>query len=369
MRIVIALLLCAVVNPSTAFARKWTDSTGKHSREGDFVELKDGHVWLMQANGENCTIAFEKLSKPDQDYVRKQTDKAKPDTPNGDANADDTVEAKFKKYECRRLTFDEAAALPSGRTFANSAVLQSISGKETHEKIKEFSLIAAGLHLTKAEDRISVIKAGVRIFGEDRLRKVGVIIYDGDGFAQYLWPTETAGGTKQAELFTDTKPDTSADEPSPTDPQKKCEAIMLFLCDNEDAWSMEQLVTYESETDQQGKTVSRGVEVEVEKKLSRIFSSSSSALQKLQKMAAITSLHAVISCDAEHQKPIKDVVDEYGPADKVEDAVIYVAPRGSQLTGKWYYYGAIRIGVTDESRVITIRIDGPAWQKSSTKGD
>jgi len=51
--------------------RKWTDSTGLHELQAKFVSLEQGQVTLQRENGAKVTIALEKLSKADQEYVAK----------------------------------------------------------------------------------------------------------------------------------------------------------------------------------------------------------------------------------------------------------------------------------------------------------
>lgn len=57
---------------SIAFARKWTDSTGKYSVEAEFVDFMDGKVQLKKENGDPVFIVIERLSLADQAYVKSQ---------------------------------------------------------------------------------------------------------------------------------------------------------------------------------------------------------------------------------------------------------------------------------------------------------
>jgi len=61
-----AILLLA---GSVAFAREWTDSTGKFKQEGDLVDF-DGHlVVLKKGSGQLVALAVDKLSKKDQEFL------------------------------------------------------------------------------------------------------------------------------------------------------------------------------------------------------------------------------------------------------------------------------------------------------------
>jgi hypothetical protein len=50
-------------------ARTWTDATGKHTTEAEFVEAKGGKVTLRKKDGSVVTIALERLSRGDRKYV------------------------------------------------------------------------------------------------------------------------------------------------------------------------------------------------------------------------------------------------------------------------------------------------------------
>ena len=52
--------------------RVWTDSTGKHTVEAEFVELKDGRVRLKKEDGKIITIPIDKLSEVDQNVLRSK---------------------------------------------------------------------------------------------------------------------------------------------------------------------------------------------------------------------------------------------------------------------------------------------------------
>jgi len=64
----LALLVIASVE---AQARKWTDSTGKYSIDGEFVGLTDGQVDLRRDDGKVVRVSLEKLSQVDQEHVRQ----------------------------------------------------------------------------------------------------------------------------------------------------------------------------------------------------------------------------------------------------------------------------------------------------------
>lgn len=66
--LIVAVLVLAACTPP-AFARKWTDSTGKHTIEAEFVEYKSGKAWLKKENGQIIGVTLERLSRADRDFV------------------------------------------------------------------------------------------------------------------------------------------------------------------------------------------------------------------------------------------------------------------------------------------------------------
>jgi hypothetical protein len=59
--------------------RTWTDSTGKHKTEAQFIDLKDGNVRLkMRVSGAVIAVPLEKLSNADQAFVKSRLNEAPP---------------------------------------------------------------------------------------------------------------------------------------------------------------------------------------------------------------------------------------------------------------------------------------------------
>ncbi len=66
----VATVLVAVVSVD---ARNWTDNTGQHKTEAEFVAFEDGMVQLRKADGTTISLPIGRLSKADQDFVRSQS--------------------------------------------------------------------------------------------------------------------------------------------------------------------------------------------------------------------------------------------------------------------------------------------------------
>ncbi|MGO8747597.1 MAG: NPCBM/NEW2 domain-containing protein [Thermoguttaceae bacterium] len=72
MKTSIAGVLVLSVCVSMALARTWTDSTGKHTVEAEFISLKDRMVQLRKPDGSVVTVRIEKLSYADQVFLKTQ---------------------------------------------------------------------------------------------------------------------------------------------------------------------------------------------------------------------------------------------------------------------------------------------------------
>lgn len=62
--------LVLVVWASPALGRQWKDRSGSFSIEADFVQFKDGKVYLEKTDGSVINVPFERLSYADYDYLR-----------------------------------------------------------------------------------------------------------------------------------------------------------------------------------------------------------------------------------------------------------------------------------------------------------
>ena len=61
--------------------RNWTDQTGTKSSKARLVEFKQGKVWLKKPDGKLFSLPLNKLSKADQQYVKKTLPKSFPQKP------------------------------------------------------------------------------------------------------------------------------------------------------------------------------------------------------------------------------------------------------------------------------------------------
>lgn len=147
MRTQIAAVLILAVSTSMAFARKWTDSTGKYTVEAEFVELKDGKVRLRKGDDSVVTLPIERLSEADQEYVRtlehEKTAVRRPGTSTGagTSSADTTTVETKKSGNTPRGPTDSADQGVSKA--AQSAVLK-IWAEADVKRIKALSDFGAG---------------------------------------------------------------------------------------------------------------------------------------------------------------------------------------------------------------------------------
>lgn len=61
--------------------RMWTDSTGKFTREGQFVRLEGGEVFLRLTNGKEISIKASRLCDADRKYIESLAAKKEPASP------------------------------------------------------------------------------------------------------------------------------------------------------------------------------------------------------------------------------------------------------------------------------------------------
>ena len=88
MKTVFVVVLVVAVCTPVASARTWTDATGNHTVEAEFVESKDGIVRLKKQNDQIISLPLEKLSDADQKYVRIQFSRT--GTATADPHAEET---------------------------------------------------------------------------------------------------------------------------------------------------------------------------------------------------------------------------------------------------------------------------------------
>ena len=115
-------LVLLILSASHAETRTWTDSTGKHKVEGDFLEILEGQVKLQRTDGKKVSLPLSKLSKEDQAYLRElvknrrngQPEEASPfatedrvGSGRSNANAARDPVREMMKNRARRPNFDE----------------------------------------------------------------------------------------------------------------------------------------------------------------------------------------------------------------------------------------------------------------------
>ena len=77
----LCVVLIFTICVPTAAARTWTDSTGTHKIEGEFVKLADGKVEIRRDDGKLFRIALDKLCEDDQKFVRNAAKPTADETP------------------------------------------------------------------------------------------------------------------------------------------------------------------------------------------------------------------------------------------------------------------------------------------------
>lgn len=150
--LVLGVCLLSRVAAVNGAVRFWTDSTGKFRVRAEFVELVDGKVTLKRAdNDKTVTMALDKLSKRDQDYVAKlmevQAKRARAETP-----AAETLPTEPPAPDTATPTPvpTKRTALPARRPPSN--VINSVRGAvyrtQTLNNLKQLGLALANYELT-----------------------------------------------------------------------------------------------------------------------------------------------------------------------------------------------------------------------------
>ena len=67
-----ALLIVLSVAALKAEIRTWTDDTGKHKTQAEYVSYAKGQVTLRRSDGREVTLPLTRLSKEDKVYVRER---------------------------------------------------------------------------------------------------------------------------------------------------------------------------------------------------------------------------------------------------------------------------------------------------------
>jgi len=75
-----ALLLILTLCSTPALGRKWTDIKGRVI-EAEYVDAKDGEVWLKRSDGKTAAVPLVGLSAEDQEYVRQRSAPTRPAVP------------------------------------------------------------------------------------------------------------------------------------------------------------------------------------------------------------------------------------------------------------------------------------------------
>ncbi len=182
----IAFLILAVLSSAEfSLARTWTDATGKHTIEAEFVSLESGTVTLKKADDEKITLPLEKLSSADQEFAKSAAAKADSDNPFASSKSAPPADKQPIKGACRvLLTISETGdcTFQVAPQFADQRQRDMGSASEfvTHDDgTKEFK------HVLETEAAVDAIREVAPInIGFDPAHK-----------AMLMTPNPAAGGT------------------------------------------------------------------------------------------------------------------------------------------------------------------------------
>ncbi len=123
----VAFALLVSVGTKTATARTWTDATGKHTIEAQFVAAKAGWVRLKKSDGSLISLPVEKLSKIDQAHVRRRARLLADSASTGDQQTD----ARSSETQTGRFTTTFTEHSPS--TSPQNALTRMLSPRKANE--------------------------------------------------------------------------------------------------------------------------------------------------------------------------------------------------------------------------------------------
>ena len=132
-----------VAHPASAEVRTWTDSSGGHQVEAEFVDENAGTVRLKKRDGRITSLPLERLSAADQTYIRTQQRGAE-----APAEAVDPLAPSAKKVTLELLTGAQVTgritakddqtvtfeAMVGGRTFTRKYPLDRLRAVVTGEQ-------------------------------------------------------------------------------------------------------------------------------------------------------------------------------------------------------------------------------------------
>lgn len=86
--------VAAVANARPETFRTWTDSTGNHKTEAEFLKFENGVVWLKKMDGATQDVPLVRLSEVDQEWVRRNSPCDLQVTPGNSSEAEAGLSAK-----------------------------------------------------------------------------------------------------------------------------------------------------------------------------------------------------------------------------------------------------------------------------------
>jgi hypothetical protein len=130
------IVLLIALMATTAFARKWTDASGKHSTEADFVEVKDGNAILKKTNGKVISVPLEKLSAVDQEFIKSKSNPKERKAVAGKEAAGDRITKEHQTrqpnnapWQLSKPKYEKLVGTFSSGEFNNAYVIQPADGR------------------------------------------------------------------------------------------------------------------------------------------------------------------------------------------------------------------------------------------------
>ncbi|MFH1918631.1 MAG: SHD1 domain-containing protein [Planctomycetota bacterium] len=166
--------------------RTWTDDTGKHKTEAEFISHEDGVVKLKKADGQVVELPLERLSGADREWVGRQS--LSPD-----------VKAYFEQVDRQRVEAITEAEAQLEKEQANIKKLQRAKDRRGVLKAKEeVRLLRERLESLRENDPPFMPKLDLRNL---KVGDVGVLDVPETGGITPLWSLEVVDVVDEDEFL------------------------------------------------------------------------------------------------------------------------------------------------------------------------
>jgi hypothetical protein len=148
--------------------------------------------------------------------------------------------------------------------------------------------------------------------------------------------------------------------PPPLSPEERrlirSRSLISSLCRQRDAWSLGESPLQETRTGQFTLRTSASLSGSQQRELAAIRASKTPWVNKVERLAVAAPVLYPIFCSYGAQPDFNEVVSQFGPPESREEGLLH-----GDVSGTWYGYGSVRVGVWRGGRVLVVEVNGSAW--------